>query len=151
MQNSAFCTLLAPWTQGWGAVQKAGGSPRLLFPGSGLLPSQVSRCAQLPGVHPGPPAQASPPTWKCSRSRGCEGPGRGDHQAAMVLTRVLLWFIPVETGQVHRHTQAHTHTPRETGLETRLSKFYFKCGQEICPCSIFGSVQFSRSVMSDSL
>ena len=110
--NSAFCTVPVPWTQGSGAVRTTVGSPRLLFPGSGLLASQVGSGTQLPGVHPGPPAQASPPTWRRSRSAGCEGPGRWDHQAA---DGAEASAASASHGGNGAGSQAHTgaHTPRE--------------------------------------
>ena len=110
--ETAFCTVPVPWTQGSGAMRKTVGSPWLLFPGSGLLASQVGSGAQLPGVHPGPPAQASPPTWRRSRSAGCEGPGRWGHQAA---DGAKASAASASHGGNGAGSQAHTgaHAPRE--------------------------------------
>lgn len=85
--ETAFCTVPVPWTQ-------------------------VGSGTQLPGVHPGPPAQASPPTWRRSRSAGCEGPGRWGHQAA---DGAKASAASASHGGNGAGSQAHTgaHAPRE--------------------------------------
>lgn len=123
--NSAFCTVPAPWTQGLGAARKAVDSPRLLFPGSFLSSLPRSEGAHSFPVHPGPPAQASPPTWRCSRSAGCKGPGRWDHQAGAGanVSVALVSHCGSGTGPQARtgactHRRVHTQACTRTGAHT---------------------------------